>query len=273
MLGWMIYVIINWSYHLSNCRLPLLQITTARAPTSMPLQTVEPQRLYRQIAEQLRSLIGQGEFAVGARLPAERDLARQLGVSRPSVREALIALEVEGWVEVRTGSGVYVLDRSGSHRHTATESLAPSEWGPLELIRARRVVEGETAALAAAQAKRKDIDTMAKAIASMTLDADQGVMPLEGDRAFHSAIAQASGNVVLVETVQTFWDSRRGPLFMTLGGHFETFKSWRAAIDEHHAILEAVRLHDAPAARRAMHEHMDKSHARFSASWRRTKRS
>ena len=70
------------------------------------LQIVEPQRLYRQIAVQLRTLISQGELAVGSRLPAERDLAKQLGVSRPSVREALIALEVEGWVEVRTGSGV-----------------------------------------------------------------------------------------------------------------------------------------------------------------------
>ena len=78
----------------------------------MPVQSIEPQRLYRQIAEQLRALIAQGEFATGDRLPAERDLARQFNVSRPSVREALIALEVEGWVEVRTGSGVYVQDRA-----------------------------------------------------------------------------------------------------------------------------------------------------------------
>lgn len=85
----------------------------------MPLQTVEPKRLYRQIAEQLRSLIAGGEFQAGSRLPAERDLARQLGVSRPSVREALIALEVEGWVEVRTGSGVYVLARNGASARAA----------------------------------------------------------------------------------------------------------------------------------------------------------
>jgi DNA-binding FadR family transcriptional regulator len=77
----------------------------------MPLQPLEPQRLYRQIAEQMRKGMISGEFPVGARLPAERELATQLGVSRPSVREALIALEVEGWVEVRTGSGVYVLNR------------------------------------------------------------------------------------------------------------------------------------------------------------------
>ena len=74
----------------------------------MPLQTIEPRRLYRQIADQLRVLIDGGEFPAGARLPPERDLAVQLGVSRPSVREALIALEVEGRVEVRMGSGIYV---------------------------------------------------------------------------------------------------------------------------------------------------------------------
>jgi DNA-binding FadR family transcriptional regulator len=236
----------------------------------MPLQTVEPQRLYRQIAEQLRALIGAGEFAVGARLPAERDLASQLGVSRPSVREALIALEVEGWVEVRTGSGIYVLDRAGRAPHV---QIAPTEWGPLELIRARRLVEGETAALAALQARRKDIHALVQAQAAMQRDADRGVMPLDGDRAFHTAVVEACGNMVLLETVQTFWDSRRGPLFERLGNHFETPQSWRAAIDEHQAILEAIRAHDSAAARAAMHAHMDNSHARFSASWRRARRS
>ncbi|MBC7802801.1 MAG: FadR family transcriptional regulator, partial [Candidatus Parcubacteria bacterium] len=74
----------------------------------MRLQAVEPRRLYRQIADQIRTIIGNGEVAPGARLPAERDLARQLGVSRPSLREALIALEVEGLLDVRVGSGIYV---------------------------------------------------------------------------------------------------------------------------------------------------------------------
>lgn len=240
----------------------------------MPLQAVEPQRLYRQIAGQLRALITAGEWDVGTRLPAERDLARQLGVSRPSVREALIAMEVEGWVEVRTGSGVYVLDRSAhasQNNPGRTEQISPDEWGPLELIRARRVVEGEVAAMAATQAKRKHIDAMSKAIASMKLDADRSVLPLEGDRAFHSAIVESCANVVLIETVQRFWDSRRGPLFERLGGHFETVESWRSAIEEHEAILEAIRKHDPAAARLAMHAHMDKSHTRFSVSWRRTK--
>ena len=234
----------------------------------MPIKTVEPQRLYRQIAEQLRVLIGRGEFPVGARLPAERDLARQLGVSRPSVREALIAMEVEGWVEIRTGSGIYVLDRDAIGKGI---KLAPAEWGPLELIRARRVIEGEIASIAAVQGKRKNIDAMRKAISTMESCAAQGVLPLDGDCAFHTAIVEACGNAVLTETVQTFWDSRRGPLFTRLGGYFETTKSWQSAIAEHEAIFEAIETRDGAAARSAMHAHMDRSHARFSASWRRAR--
>lgn len=231
----------------------------------MPLQSVEPQRLYRQIADQLRGLISQGEFGEGQRLPAERDLARQLGVSRPSVREALIALEVEGWVEVRTGSGVYVLAR----RKSAAKASASAEWGPLELIRARRLVEGETAAIAAQQRKRSDLQAIDSAIASMHEFADSNRMPLPGDRAFHLAVVQACGNAVLSETVAGFWDSRRRPIFTRLGGHFETVASWRAAIAEHEAVREAIAARDAQGARDAMHAHLDKAHQRFSASWRR----
>ncbi len=235
----------------------------------MPLQSIAPQRLYRQIADQLRASIGRGEYVPGARLPAERDLARQLDVSRPSVREALIALEVEGWVEVRTGSGVYVLDRT----QRAASPVEVTEWGPLELIRARRVVEGETAALAAVHRKHKHVDAMTRAIVSMREMADRNAMPLEGDRAFHVAVVDACGNTVLAETVQTYWDSRRGPLFTRLGGYFETVPSWRAAIAEHEAVRDAIASRDAAAARAAMHEHMDKAHQRFSASWRRAKAS
>jgi DNA-binding FadR family transcriptional regulator len=233
----------------------------------MPLQTVEPQRLYRQIAEQLRSLITAGEFTPGSRLPAERDLAKQFGVSRPSVREALIALEVEGWVEVRTGSGVYVLPRNGAGSH-ATQVPA-TEWGPLELLRARRVIEGEIAAMAATHAKRKNLQAIRESIDAMAADVERGVKPLDADRAFHAAIADACGNVVLLETVQTFWDARHGPLFERLGGHFESGTVWRLALAEHEAVLAAIKLRDAQGARAAMQQHMDKTNARFSASWRR----
>jgi DNA-binding FadR family transcriptional regulator len=235
----------------------------------MPLQTVEPQRLYRQIAEQLRALIGQGEFAVGSRLPAERDLARQLGVSRPSVREALIALEVEGLVDVRTGSGIYVLQPRKKPNGSSKPAYDPAEWGPLELMRARELVEGEVAALAARKARRTDIAAIASALAQMREEADAGIVPRDGDEAFHQAIALACGNDVLRDTVQGYWKARRGPLFERLGDYFERPSSWTAALVEHAAVLEALRAHDAEAARHAMHTHLKKAYTRYSASWRR----
>src|SRR3954454_9398776 len=108
----------------------------------MPIHAIDTDRLYRKIARMLSDLIAAGEFVPGQRLPGERDLARQLGVSRPSVREALIALEVEGKVEIRVGSGVFVCQS----RKLTPKPLDEGE-GPFELIRARWVVEGETAAI------------------------------------------------------------------------------------------------------------------------------
>ena len=113
----------------------------------MPIQTVASQRLYQQVAGQLGELIRHGEFLPGDRLPPERDLARQLGVSRPTVREAMIALEIAGLVDVRTASGAYV-------RKTPVTSLmpfAPPDIGPspFELVAARRLIEPEVAFAAA----------------------------------------------------------------------------------------------------------------------------
>ena len=234
----------------------------------MPLQTVEPQRLYRQIAEQLRSLISAGEFAAGSRLPAERDLARQLGVSRPSVREALIALEVESVIKVRTGSGIYVLQPKtpAARRKKAVDS---SEWGPLELMRARELVESEVAALAARNAKKSDLLSIEKALNQMRKEVAQGKEPRAGDEAFHTAIAQACGNEVLHDTVRGYWQARRGTLFERLGDYFENQHSWDTALLEHAAVLDAIRAHDASAARSAMQRHLKRAHTRYSASWRR----
>jgi DNA-binding FadR family transcriptional regulator len=237
----------------------------------MPLQTVEPQRLYRQIAEQLRSLIASGEFSPGSRLPAERDLAKQLGVSRPSVREALIALEVEGIIDVRTGSGIYVRTPDAATGAAATHRPPGDlgEWGPLELMRARELVEGEVAALAARNGRRAQIGAIASALAQMREEAGAGTIPRAGDEAFHTAVAQACGNEVLRDTVRGYWNARSGPLFERLGDYFENPASWGAALVEHGAVLEAIRSHDAAAARLAMQAHLKKAYSRYSASWRR----
>jgi DNA-binding FadR family transcriptional regulator len=232
----------------------------------MPLQAVESSRLYRQIAEQLRGLIAGGEFAPGTRLPAERDLAKQLGVSRPSVREALIALEVEGWVEVRTGSGIYVRPQAARAPTPRAGAQAP-EWGPLELLRARELVEGEVAALAARHARKAQVTAMADALARMQDDAAAGRAPRHGDEDFHTAIAQACGNEVLGDTVRGYWHAR-GPMAARLGDHFETPASWNAALKEHARVLQAIRERDADAARVAMQHHLKKAYGRYNASWR-----
>ena len=137
-------------------------------PRAVPIQSLTPRRLYRQIADQLRTLIHAGEFAVGARLPPERDLAAQLGVSRPSVREALIALEVEGLVEVRMGSGIYVLAREAA----ASAPRVDTAYGPFEIIRARLVVECELAALAARQMDATQHQALRDALALIPLAND-----------------------------------------------------------------------------------------------------
>lgn len=239
----------------------------------MPLHTVEPQRLYRQIAEQLRSLVAAGEFAVGQRLPAERDLASQLGVSRPSVREALIALEVEGMIEVRTGSGIYVRAADTGKGRTAVparqaDDAAPQEWGPLEVMHARGLLEPEMAALAAERASRADLTAISAGLHQMRQQSERGEVPREGDEAFHLAIARASGNGVLLDTLERYWQARHGPLFERLGDYFEGPESWRVAIAEHEVVLDAIRDRDPRAARRAMQKHLKQALRRYSANWR-----
>ncbi len=229
----------------------------------MPLQAVEPRRLYRQIADQLRSLIKSGELALGARLPAERDLAVQLGVSRPSVREALIALEVEGLVEVRPGSGVHVLTR----QPVGAKRLAPNTFGPFEIIRARQLIECELAAVAASRATRAHIAGLREALQLMDAELAGGTMPIRGDRLFHMRVAEIAGNGPLLRTIGELFDERNNPLFEQMGQHFENEKSWRKAIAEHRAVISAIASRKPRAARAAMHAHLQHSQERFADAW------
>jgi DNA-binding FadR family transcriptional regulator len=230
----------------------------------MPIKAVEPQRLYRRIAEQIAGLIRRGEYGPGDRLPPERDLATQLKVSRPSVREALIALEVEGYVEVRVGSGVYV-----THQRPAARSRTalPADSGPFELIAARRLLESECAALAARKASAAQVRRMRAALTAMERDRRREVMPLDNDRRFHLEVADASGNSALALVVRTLWDQRTGPLFLQLEHHFDTPDLWQAAITEHRAVMTAIEKHDAAGARAAMRRHMDAAARRFQRGW------
>ena len=243
-------------------------VETGLTTLPMPLQAVENRRLYRQIADQLAALIDGGEYGPGARLPPERDLAKQLGVSRPSVREALIALEVEGYVEVRVGSGVYVVGRG---TQPAAAKL-PADSGPFELIRARWVIESECAALAAKAATKAQVRAMEEALDEMEAARDRGVMPLDHDRDFHLRMAEATGNSALVMVVQALWDQRDSPLFRRLEHHYDTPALWTVAIKEHRDIVAAIARHDASGARAAMRRHMNHAAKRFSTSWDKRKK-
>ena len=231
--------------------------------TQMPLTSIEPTRLYRQIAEQLRSLIVAGEYPPGTRLPPERDLAQQLGVSRPSVREALIALEVEGFVDIRIGSGIYARHPDALY----VDGALQQDDGPLELTRARAVIEPQIAALAARNITPKQIAGVRAAIEQMEAEADAGQTPIEGDRQFHVRIAEAAGNGVLVSVVRQLFEGRTSPLFSKLAAYFENPDSWAAAIAEHRRVLAALEAHDASAASKAMKSHLQLSHKRFTAGW------
>ena len=230
----------------------------------MPIQTVEPRRLYRQIADQIRALIAGGEFTPGDRLPPERDLAKQLGVSRPSLREALIALEMETLLDVRVGSGIYVTQPNEPRR--ASELAEAS--GPFEVMRARRLIEGECAALAAKVATPAQVRAVRDAHSAIVEEAKRDHNPLRVDRMFHVRIAEAGGNSALALLVETLWDQRMGPLYRALERKLEYPMMAADTIREHKAIVSAIARHDARAARSAMHQHMDATMKRYSKDWK-----
>jgi DNA-binding FadR family transcriptional regulator len=230
---------------------------------SVPIQAIEPPRLYRQVADQLRQLIDSGEYTVGARLPAERELAEKFGLSRPTVREALIALEVEGRIRIRVGSGIYV-------RAVAENTPPPVEnddEGPFELLRAREFIEGAIAAEAALLARPDDIEKLDNVLARMKTRNHPSETTIGIDREFHTSVAGILGNAVLVRFIGEMFDQRFNPYFERLSSYFENRQSWQAAIDEHVAVRNAIAAGDSAGAKAAMQEHLGLSQQRFSRNF------
>lgn len=218
----------------------------------MPLQAVEPRRLYRQIAEQIGQLIASGEFPPGSRLPAERELAASLGVSRASVREAIISLEIGGLVEVRVGTGIFVAAAA-----TPRETAADEGPGPFELLDARKLVEGEIAALAAVRSEAADIDALRQSVREMEAGIRDFALREAIDREFHLRIAKATGNGSLELVVAGLWD-QRAELWGRMQRHFHTSELALKTIEDHDAIVGAIADHDADGARAAMHRHLSR---------------
>jgi GntR family transcriptional repressor for pyruvate dehydrogenase complex len=217
----------------------------------MASSNTEPQKLYQTIIAALQSDIAEGRFETGQRLPSERVLVHRFGVSRLTVREAIIGMEIMGLVEARRGSGVYVTARPAGN-------LAASELniGAFELTEARRLVEGECAALAAATATPGDIEALREILEKMIAENESDSEDEVADREFHVRIAQATQNQALVLVVRTLWDVRYvSPLCM------EMLQRSRSAgvkprIDDHRAIVDALAARNARGARAAMRDHL-----------------
>lgn len=209
-------------------------------------------RQYQDVAAAIRAVIRDEGLRPGDRLAPERGLSDRLGVSRSLVREALILLEIEGVVNVRKGSGIYISDAPGTASRAARDDI-----GPFELLQARQLVEAEIAGFAARMVTKGDILRLHEILETERADLARGSGDYRSDRAFHRLIAEATQNGALVDIVEDLWRKReRSPMWAGLHERiWET--SYRAAwLDDHQAILTALRARDPDRARTAMWLHL-----------------
>ena len=241
----------------------------------MALEAIPNRRLYTQIADRLCGLIRAGDYPPGSFLPSERDLAAALEVSRSSVREALIALEVLGIVDVRVGAGMLVLRVPEMDaaldimtQVTRINLIEPdpelpvvldlsAEIPPFAVLQARRLVEPETAALAAENASPAQIELLREALARNRRDNREGSRTNPGDRQFHIFIAQASGNPAYDILITLLLGHSSGPLFRHLQRLYRLADMPFRSEEEHWEVLKAIEARDPNAARARMAEHLD----------------
>ena len=210
-------------------------------------------RLYQTVLEKLRQLIDSGEYPAGGRLPPERELAERFNVSRPTIREAIIALEALNRVEVKTGSGVYVLE--------SAQGLNGSmpRVSPFELTEARALIEGEAAALAAMMITDEQLAELEVALHEMADESADGKLISEiADQKFHQIISHATQNTMLASVIDNLWYIRdHSPnVHQAYQAICETDGS--ARVMEHQEIYDALKNRDAVAARSAMHAHFSR---------------
>jgi GntR family uxuAB operon transcriptional repressor len=228
-----------------------------KTPAQTEANPNEP-RLYRVVANRIQELIRDENIKAGERLPSERDLAAKLSVSRASLREALIALELGGTVEVRGGSGVYV-----SEQQPSADDVPEIGPGPFEVLSARRMIEAEVCAMAAKMATDSAVDAILLAVLEMERNHDNRSSNEQADRNFHLAIARATGNSALVGVIDYLWN-QRGSLWHKLKEHFQTEELRQQTLTDHRKILEAIASHDVAGARAAMRAHLERVTRTFS---------
>jgi GntR family transcriptional repressor for pyruvate dehydrogenase complex len=211
----------------------------------------EARKLYQGVATAIADAIAAGRYVPGQKLPSERELTETYKVSRATIREALIALSIRGIVEARHNAGMYVSEVAPPA--TPEPDL---DIGAFELTEARKLIEGESAALAAKSITDQEVETLYALLDDMKRDFEQDVMDDSADRRFHFTIAKATRNAAMSLVVETLWDLRYKAALTK-----EIFRRARtvgisAFVDDHRAIVDALRDRNAAAARAAMQAHL-----------------
>ena len=207
-------------------------------------------RLYQRVAHQLFQDLANGKYGVGDRLPAERELAIEHDVSRPAVREAMIALEVQGLIDVRVGSGAYVRRLPGIDDRPGFNVTA------FELTEARLLFEGESAALAATNITDAELDELEVLVREISDENRRRSVSENADRDFHMSIARATRNLAIVNAIEELWRLRSTSPECALLHAKARAANVRPVVEEHKAIVEALRSRDPAKARAAMRAHL-----------------
>jgi GntR family transcriptional repressor for pyruvate dehydrogenase complex len=225
----------------------------------MPFEKVTPEKLSTAVTRQIEKLILRGILRPGERLPAERELAEKLGVSRPSLREAVADLQDKGLLSTRAGAGVYVADVLGSAFSPALIRLfADHDEAVFDYIGFRRDLEGLAACRAARLASDTDLRVIQTIMDKMeaahkkTNPADEARLDAE----FHMAIIEASHNVIMLHMMRSMFQLLREGVFYNRQVMFKQRTTRGALLDQHRAINTAIQARDSRAARAAVEAHL-----------------
>lgn len=215
-------------------------------------------RYYQVLGQKLKELMVSGNYPVGSRLMPEREIAQFYNVSRATVREALIMLEIEGLIAIKKGSGAYVLRHPTPTDYKDT-LMRKGDHGPFEVLQARQILESNIAAFAALTITKNDIAEMREILKSERRAVESGLdISEENDKCFHSVIARSTQNGMLSDVLEQLWDARvNSPMWDQLHAHIED-KAFRIKwLDDHEVILNALQKRDAALSRKAMWQHLE----------------
>ncbi len=204
-------------------------------------------RLFWSIVEKIEASINSGVYSPGSRLPPERELAENFNISRPTVREAIIALEVRKKVEVKTGSGVYVLK-------PVNQLGLQNKVNAFEVTQARALIEGEVAAIAATTITESELSRLHQTL----VDMESGEYIEAADKEFHQIIVNSTRNNAMILSVENLWKLRSSTPEVIKDYNSVCSKDNSKTLAEHKAIYEALKSGDATQARKAMHCHFNR---------------